>query len=146
MEEHLREQEQIVCSTSGVSMWPMLRNRKDMIVVSAVQGDLKKRDVPLYRTPSGKLILHRILAVKDDHYVIRGDNLLDKEHVPKKWVIGVLKAFYRNGKYYDCETNRIYHAYIRINQITFPIRYLWKRMIRPVLAKIKHVIMPHHTP
>ncbi|MBQ7726427.1 MAG: S24/S26 family peptidase [Clostridia bacterium] len=145
IEEHLQAEGQVVASTSGISMWPMLRHRRDMIVLSSFEGDLKKYDVPLYRLPSGKLVLHRILQVRDDHYVIRGDNLLRKEHVPKEWVVAVLKSFYRSGKYYDCEKSKVYKVYVRCNIWSFPLRYLWKRRIRPILAKIKHTVFPVRT-
>ncbi len=145
LEALLHEQGEIMCSTSGTSMWPMLRHRQDMIVVGSESGDLKRHQVPLYRLPSGKLILHRILKVKSDYYVIRGDNLFRKERVPKDWVIGVLKAFYRDGKYYDCEKSRAYKAYVFLNRVSYPLRYAWKKALLPFLVKIKHVILPVKT-
>lgn len=140
IEQVLAEKGESISSSSGFSMYPMLRHRRDMIVIETVKRPLKKHDVPLYRLPSGKLVLHRILKVTDKCYIIRGDNLFKKEYVPEERIIGVLKAFYRDGKLYDCATNRKYHAYIVWIRLSYPLRYAWKKLIRPVLSKIKHTV------
>ena len=139
--ETIQSQGEIMVSTSGISMYPMLRHRRDMVVVEKVTRKLKKNDVPLYVLPSGKLVLHRILKVTDNGYIIRGDNLFHKEYnITDDNIIGVLKAFYRNGKYYNCATSKVYHIYIVLNRASYPLRYLWKFKIRPVLGKIKRAI------
>lgn len=140
IEQVLAENGESISSSSGVSMYPMLRHRRDMIVVETVKRPLKKHDVPLYRLKSGKLVLHRILKVTDDCYIIRGDNLFVKEYVKEQQIIGVLKAFYRDGKLYDCATNRKYHAYIIWIRLSYPLRYFWVKWLRPFLVKIKHKI------
>lgn len=140
IEDVLEENGEISVCTSGVSMYPMLRNRRDMIVLKKLDRDLRKNDVPLYRAPSGKLVLHRILEVTPDGYIIRGDNLFCKEKVKHEQIIGVLKAFYRGGKYFDCEKSRKYKIYIVLNRVSYPIRYFWRFKLRPVLSKIKHTI------
>ncbi len=131
---------EIAACTSGVSMYPMLRNRKDMAVIAAVNGELQKDDVALYRVPKGKLILHRIIKVKPDIYVIRGDNLYKKEYVPKEWVIGVLKGFHRGKRYVDCNQSRGYKVYILYIKISYPLRYLVFRFIRPIFGKFKRFL------
>ena len=141
IEKVLAEKGLVMTSTSGVSMYPMLRHRKDMVVIETVKRELKSNDVPLYRSPSGKLVLHRILKVKNNEYIIRGDNLLMKEHVKPERIIGVLKEFYRNGKHVDCATSRGYKLYIFYIRHSYYLRYLWKKIIRPTLGKIKRFII-----
>lgn len=133
----LKENEEIAVCTSGVSMYPMLRHRKDMAVIKSVNYELKKNDVALYRAKSGKLILHRIIKVTPEVYVIRGDNLYSKEYVKKQDVFGCLKGFNRNGKYIDCEKSRGYKAYIMYVNLSFPLRYLVLGILRPSLIKIR---------
>lgn len=141
MEQAIAEKGEVITTVVGISMYPMLRQRKDMIVVEKVNRPLKKYDVPLYRLESGKLVLHRILKVTENSYIIRGDNLLDKElNITDDNIIGVLKAFYRGGKYYDCEKSIPYKIYIHINRMIFPLRYVWKKFLKPFLVKIKHKI------
>lgn len=142
IEQVLAEKGEVMTSTAGVSMYPMLRNRRDMVVITRVDRPLVPNDVPLYRLNSGKLVLHRILKVTENGYVIRGDNLMDKEYnITDDNIIGVLKAFYRNGKYYDCAKSKGYRVYIFLNRTSFPLRWLWRCVTRPCLSRIKHLII-----
>lgn len=109
--------------TSGCSMEPLIHHKKDNIIVVKNKGRLKKYDVPVYVTPKGKYIMHRIVKVCDDHYVIVGDNLLTKEYVTDDMICGVLVGFYKNGKkYIDCEHSRAYKIYSRIWVALLPVR------------------------
>ena len=47
IEDALNEKGVYVSTTSGVSMYPMLRNRRDTIIVKPPTAPLKKYDVPL---------------------------------------------------------------------------------------------------
>jgi len=141
LEEGIEQNGEIMVCTSGISMYPMLRHRKDMVVVEKLNRPLKKYDVPVYRTSTGKVVMHRILKVKPDGYIIRGDNLFHKEYdVKDENIIGVLKAFYRDGKFYDCSKSLIYKIYVRVNRWSYYLRKAWKFVIRPFLSKVKHTI------
>lgn len=142
IEDVLAEQGELITSTSGYSMYPMLRHRSDMICVVRADRPLKRHDVPLYRLKSGKLVLHRILKVRSDGgYVIRGDNLYDKElNITDDMIIGVLKGFWRDGVYYSCEGSIKYKLYIAAVRLSYPVRAAWKKAIRPALSKLKHMI------
>lgn len=127
--------------TKGISMRPLFREGKDIVVIVKPTGELKKGDVPLYKRRNYDfLVLHRILEVRDNDYVIRGDNTYSLEYVPKDYVVGVLKEFYRGGRYVNCETSKGYKLYIKFINLTYPFRFLWKRRIRPILSQIKHSI------
>ena len=136
LEEGIAEKGEVMVCTSGYSMWPMLRNRKDMVVVEKVTRPLKVHDVPVYRAPSGKVIMHRIIKVKPDgQFVIRGDNLFCKEYYGPDDIIAVLREFYRGGKRYVCATSKAYKIYIFYVRSTYIIRFaLYK--IRCLLSKI----------
>ena len=47
--------------TRGTSMWPLIHQGRDNIIIVRPRGRLKKYDVPVYRTPGGKYIMHRIV-------------------------------------------------------------------------------------
>ena len=137
-EELLKTQDEVMTRTKGISMRPLLRQGRDIVVIKRPQFPLKAGDVPLYRVKGKEeLVLHRILRVKKDGtYIIRGDNLFRKEYVKESQIVGVMKAFYREGRYCDCEKSRKYKLYIIINRASYPLRYLWKCMVRPMLVKV----------
>lgn len=122
IESILRRNETLVYKTRGVSMEPMLRQNRDLVVVRAPSSRLKKDDVALYRRGS-TYVLHRVNAVKEDHYLIRGDNTYALEKVPDSAVIGVLVSFQRKGKTIDVE-NRGYRFYVRFWNAVYPLRAL----------------------
>lgn len=109
--------------TMGQSMWPLIHQQKDNIIVVKPNGRLKKYDIPVYIIPSGKYVMHRIIDVKDDHYIILGDGLTTLEKVTDDMICGKLVGFYKNGKrYIDLETNVGYKIYSRIWVALRPIR------------------------
>lgn len=119
-EEVLEKDGRLVYKTRGVSMLPMLHQNRDIIVIVQLKGRLKKYDVVLYKRGSS-YILHRIVGVRDEEYLIRGDNTYRLEHVPQETVIGVLTGFVRNGKSYTAEDTG-YQIYCRIWNAIYPLR------------------------
>ena len=134
----LKTQDEVMTRTRGVSMRPLLRQGRDIVVIKRPKFPLKAGDVPVYCVNGKKeLVMHRILkAGNDGVYIIRGDNLFVKEYVAESQIVGVMKAFYRDGKYCDCEKSRKYSLYIILNRATYPARYLWKCVLRPMLAGV----------
>ncbi|MDE6635019.1 MAG: hypothetical protein K2K09_00230, partial [Lachnospiraceae bacterium] len=37
-------------------------------------------------------------------------------------IVGVLAGFFKGGRYIECETNRMYHAYVYIWRFLYPFR------------------------
>ena len=125
IEAQLREQGFYVSTTVGWSMFPMLRNRRDRVVVLPVgQERLRKYDLPLYRRPDGKYILHRIIGVREGEYIIRGDNTYVKEHVPDGWILGYVSEFYR-GERHVTASGRGYRCYAALWNRIYPLRWLF---------------------
>ncbi len=124
IEEHLQSEGYYVSTTVGMSMHPMLRNRRDRVIILPVGSErLKKYDLPLYRRPDGKYILHRIIGVRDGEYIIRGDNTYVKEHVPDAWILGYVSEFYRKGKHISADA-RSYRRYAAFWNFIYPIRWV----------------------
>lgn len=135
----LKEKSEVAVLTSGISMRPMLREHRDVVIIERVNRPLRVNDVPLYRREGcSRLVLHRILKIRrDGGYVIRGDNLLVNEYdVKDEDIVGVLKAFYRDGKYYDCATSIPYKLYIFYNRATFVFRVLRRKYLPKVLRRL----------
>ena len=120
IEEVLKEKGVYMGPTVGVSMLPMLKTRRDTIVVKPKTERLKRLDVALYKRGED-YILHRVLESVDDGYIIRGDNCYANENVPEDAVIGVLTEFFRKDKHFLC-TDEKYLKYAQRRVKTYPIR------------------------
>ena len=84
----------------GDSMWPLIREGRDVLLIARKpQGRLPQYAVPLYRRDSGQYVLHRILQVRREDYVLCGDNRWQREYgICDRHVIGVLTAVIRDGR------------------------------------------------
>lgn len=138
----LLENEEISVLTSGISMRPLFREHKDVVVIRRVTQPLKRGDVILYRREGwGSFILHRLIKITDKGLVIRGDNLYYNEYdIKREDVIGVLKAFYRGGKYCECEKSLAYKLYTQYILISYPARLLFLKCVRLPLGKLKRLL------
>lgn len=127
-EEQLATKGVIIHTNTGDSMMPLLREGKDLMVIERrPEGLCKRLDAVLYKRPNGKYVMHRILKVRKDGYVICGDNRWQKEYgVPDSWVIGILTAVIRDGKTIPV-TNRRYLLYVHLRCDFFWIRMLYIR-------------------
>ena len=98
----------------GDSMMPLLRQRRDIIHISKVEGRLKKYDVPLYKRDNGQYVLHRILKVRENDYVICGDNRTGMEEgITDRHIIGVMTGVSRDGKFLSVNDKK-YKLYVMI--------------------------------
>ena len=103
-------------------MLPLIRQGRDLVVIERVSGRLKKYDVPLYRRDGGQYVLHRVLKVRQDDYVLCGDNRWRRETgVTDRHVRGVLTAVVRDGKELPV-TDRRYRLYVHLWCDLFPLR------------------------
>lgn len=126
--------------TIGTSMLPLIHHQRDNIIVVKNKGRLKKYDVPVYVTKNGKYVMHRIIKVCDDHYIIVGDNLMKKEYVTDDMICGVLVGFYKNGKrYVDLEKSIAYKIYSRVWVALLPVRPVFLIFIRGINYIKRHL-------
>ncbi len=110
----LAREGQLVYTCVGASMLPLLRQRRDLIVIEKPSKPLQRYDVPLYRRADGKYVLHRILAVRKDGYVLCGDNQWRRERrVTDEQVIGVMTAVVRDGETIFV-TDKRYRLYVHL--------------------------------
>ena len=105
----------------GVSMLPLLRQGVDAVEIGPLPEKLKKYDLPVYRGRTGKYIMHRVVAVKDDHYVCLGDNTYIYEHICPEQMLGVVTTIQRGGKLIPVQS-RTYRLYCRIWCAVYPLR------------------------
>ena len=113
IEDVLASEGVYAATTWGTSMYPMLRSGRDTVILRPSQGRLRCYDVPLYRVGE-KYVLHRVIRVLPEGYLIRGDNCLTTERVQESQVIGVLTGFYRDDRPVDLSGTG-YRLYCRIS-------------------------------
>ena len=126
VESELKKNGVYASVTQGVSMRPLFKTHRDMIILKTPETEPKKYDVVLYKTRGEKFILHRIIKVLPDKFIIRGDNTYVLEYVPKDTVLAVLTEFNRKGKRITVE-NKLYKIYSFVWTNAYPLRYLVRR-------------------
>lgn len=88
-------------TVTGCSMHPLLRNRRDSVVLVPIIGQPRKGDIILYRRASGQYVLHRIVAIENSQYICSGDNQAMREPVTQMQMLAVVNGFTRRGKTYS---------------------------------------------
>lgn len=133
----LNEKGILVFTNKGVSMLPLLRQDKDILIIRKKTSDFKKNDAVLFIRSNGQYILHRIRKIlPDDSYYIIGDNCLGGEVVSGEQIIGILSEIKRNGKIIKITDfkYRLYVSYVPIRRFfLFHTRFCMK-----ILLKIYH--------
>ena len=137
-EEELENSGKLVYTTVGVSMMPLIKQDRDISIISKPNGRLKKFDVALYKRPNGQYVLHRVVKVLEDGYVILGDNCASKEYnIKESQILGVLTSLVRNGK--EINLNSFgYKLYVRARYAHYPVRVIilkTKRFLRKLLKR-----------
>ena len=99
-EEYLEKHGELTYSNVGVSMMPLLKQGRDLFTVKKKgKKRCKKYDVVLYRRPPNSYVLHRIIEVRKNDYVILGDNCINKEYgITDDDILGVMTRYVHKGK------------------------------------------------
>lgn len=100
IEDKLKKEDFIISDIKGNSMSPFLKEKRDRVVITKLVKEPQLYDVVLYKN-NNKYILHRIIGISDDKYLIRGDNCISIEYIDKNRIIGILNAYYNNDDYIE---------------------------------------------
>ena len=131
-EEEINKTGKLIYTNVGDSMMPLIRQGKDLLIIEKVNGRLKKYDVPLYKRDSGQYVLHRILKVRKNDYVICGDNRWGREYgIQDRHIIGVLTEIIRDGREVSVNDKK-YKIYVHLW-----CDFFW---IRAFILRTKHFI------
>ncbi len=137
-EAYLEEHGSLTYSNVGISMLPLLKQGRDLFTVRKKGAErCRKYDVVLYRSPPDKYILHRVIAVREQDYVIRGDNCISKEYgITDADIIGVMTGYVHNGKQHTVE-EPAYRLYSRVWVAAAPVRIALRRL-RSLAGRMMH--------
>lgn len=140
----LEQNGEISGRTVGKSMLPLFRSDRDIAIIKKIDRKLKVNDVLLYRKKeTDEFILHRLIKIDENGYIIRGDNRYNREkNVTDDDIIGVMTAFERNGKYYECDKSTSYKLYVFYIRASYPLRrviHKFRSFIKVVKLKIRKI-------
>lgn len=139
--EKLRQEGTVKIPARGNSMVPLFRHGRDQVCLRPVDATaLRKYDMILYRRPNGKYVLHRVVGVKKDGYVLRGDGqLVDEYPVRPAWVIARVEGFGRGAHSYTCA-----HWGYRVYAVLW-VHTVWVRRglakLRGGLGRLKRLVL-----
>ena len=124
----------------GGSMRPLIWQGKTSVGIIPLNGEPKINDIVVFsRAGDNQDIMHRLIAIKGDKYITRGDNCLGVEVNTRSQIYGVVTQLTTRGKTIKV-TDAGYLRYVKIWNAIWPIR---KRIfqLRAMLFKIKqHLI------
>ncbi len=139
--DYLKENGKLTYSNVGVSMMPLLRQGKDLFTIEKNNGQrYKKGDVVLFARGKDKYVLHRIIKVLPDEYVILGDNCVTPERgIKDSDIHGKMISFVRNGKEHSI-TEKRYRFYTAFVLFTNPVRVRYRKLKAKVRQGIKKLL------
>ncbi len=124
--DELKNGQNVVYFTVGVSMRPLLYERKTHVMIVPA-GQVRNGDIVLYVRKNGAQVLHRCIRQDERYCYMRGDNTLGLEPVEKNRVFGVVTHIYRKGKQIDVRENRLYRMYVSVWNLMYPLRWMVKK-------------------
>lgn len=123
MEACIAEGSEVILTVTGNSMRPLLRHRRDQVVLKRNDRSLLQvGDVPLYRRENGQFVLHRVVGVEEAGYILCGDGQWEKEYgVSGRSIVAIAIGFYRRGKFCSCDAFW-YKVYMKVWMAVLPLR------------------------
>ncbi len=83
----------------GSSMLPLIQEGRDWVRLIQKGNALHRNDIILYHRSDGSFVLHRIVKIRKDGYVLCGDNQIQLETgIQEDQVIALVKEIGRKGR------------------------------------------------
>ena len=131
--EQLEKYGMYVSAPRGTSMYPMIRQGKDVVEIQKLNRKPKRYDVVLYIRGESQGVIHRVLYWKNDICVICGDNCWQKEYVQPEQIKGIVTKFYRKGKWHSLDEKK-YRMYVHV----WTDGFFFRRLLFYVRDKLKY--------
>ncbi|MEE5991941.1 MAG: S24/S26 family peptidase [Oscillospiraceae bacterium] len=111
--KQLEEHGFYISSPKGISMRPMIMEGKDAVVIKKIETPPIRYDLVMYVRPNMQGVIHRVIHVREDEYIICGDNCWQFEHVKPEQIKGIVTEYCHNGKWKPV-TNFKYQVYVHL--------------------------------
>jgi hypothetical protein len=142
-EDELNRHGSFIFTNEGNSMMPLLRQHKDLFVIEKKTKErCNKYDVVLFRRANSQYVLHRILKVRKNDYILCGDHQYYREYgVTDAQILGVMTKIIRQGVSIAV-TDKKYQRYMHVWCDGFYLRaaILWMKTLLPRIMR-KHRIV-----
>lgn len=142
-EEYLNKNGTLAYTNVGVSMMPLLRQGRDVMVIQKKGAErCRKYDAVLFKRRNGQYVLHRIVKILESGYYIIGDNCISGEFVQEDQVLGILTEVVRKKKTVRV-TDWNYLVYVHLWCDCLPLRCFLLRLrylVRRVGGKVLRVL------
>ena len=137
IEQYLAENGRLIYSNKGTSMLPLLREGRDLMIIDRKSPErCRAGDVVLFRRGSD-YVLHRVVEVRENGYVILGDNCVSCERgVTDRDILGVMTGFVRNGREHSVN-EWSYKVYTFLWMRTAALRIFVKKVIQYVRTRLR---------
>lgn len=109
----------------GMSMWPLLCDRRDTVILSSAEGKtIRRGDIVLLKIPGiNKYLVHRVTKIYPDQSVVTtGDaNCFRDGRFPASYIKAVSYRVIRKGREIECRSFR-WKCLISIWMFLYPVR------------------------
>jgi signal peptidase I len=141
IEQFIEDSLRVCFTVSGNSMWPLIRNNIDSVLLVRPGEPVHIGDIVLIRysgVPAG-YILHRLYHIDESTCTTIGDNCVTlDESVPLDSIIGQVESVYRGTRTIRCGAigwRLLFHCWI----VLYPFRKQLLRLLY-VISRIKYKI------
>lgn len=116
----------------GMSMRPFLDDGRDKVILAPPRKP-RKGDVVLAEFTAKRYALHRVIAIKDGIYTMRGDGnpLSMKEQFTENNIVGIADGFIRKGKFVSTGSFK-WRVYSFVWELLKPIRRILLAIYRRI--------------
>lgn len=98
VEEMIGEGRSVEMTVKGFSMRPFLRNERDVVVLSPVDGEVLREGMVLLFRHRGAHVLHRLRAIEGERLTLEGDgNYRQREVVTREDVVAYVSQVRLEG-------------------------------------------------
>lgn len=116
----------------GKSMLPLIKEGRDTVTITKPCGRLKRGDVALYKRSNGQFVLHRVIKVCTDEYLMCGDNqAIPESGITDSQIIAVVSKFKINGILYSKDSKKLIRYEKRRRNLFF------RRIVLGIKRRIK---------
>jgi len=106
-EDVLNKDNELFFTNVGYSMYPLIKEREDILHI-VKSDEFKKGDILLYKSNVDHYVLHRLLKIKKDKYILAGDYNYSKDQpINKEQILGKLITIKKkDGKVIDLSKDK----------------------------------------